>query len=130
MAFKPIPSQEHPGWYEVPGYQSCCANRKGEILIKKTGHITKGGKAGRYLRVSVYPDGSDTPKLEYVHEMICRAFHEKPKEAEVVLHKDDQRFNNASNNLEWGTQSKNIQDVYKNGLRKTVSKEGYVWLNW
>lgn len=122
--YTPKPTKGHPGWFEVPGFSSCCANRKGEILIKATGHSTKGGDAGRYLKVNVKKDDAKERSLYHVHELVCRAFHGKPKAGQVVLHKDDDRSNNRPSNLRWGSQSENIQSVYDNGLRKRVSKEG------
>lgn len=130
--YTPRPSKDHKGWYEIPGYSGCCANRKGEILTKKTGHITKGGNAGRYLKVSAYKDGRDTPSLVYVHDLVCRAFHGLGTEGRVVLHANNDRRDNTPKNLCWGTQSKNITDVYRDGLRKaTVSKEEHLtWNQW
>lgn len=126
MTYIPKESKEHKGWYEIPGYAACCANRKGEILTKKTGHVSKGGNAGRYLKVSAYKDGAKVPSLVYVHDLVCRAFHGVPKAGQVVNHKDDRRDNNKPSNLEWNTQSQNIKDTYKRGLRKpTTSKETY-----
>lgn len=124
--FKPRPSSEHRGWYEIPGFQGCCANRKGEILTKKTGHVTKGGKAGRYLKVSAYRNGDDNASLYYVHDLVCRAFHGKPKKGEVVLHEDDDRANNKPTNLRWGTQSENVKSAWDNGLRNR-GLESLMW---
>lgn len=133
----PVESPEHRGWYEIPGYAGCCANRKGEILTKKTGHITKGGNAGRYLKISAYRDGNERPSLVYVHDLVCRAFYGPPQPGQVVLHKDDNRWNNRPENLSWGTQSQNIQSVWDNGLRQRIrvgsGLEAFhepIWLHW
>ncbi len=130
-AYTPKESSEHKGWYEIPGFSGCCANRKGEILTKKTGHVTKGGNAGRYLKISAYKDGNDSPSLYHVHELVCRAFHGKPKAGQVVLHKHNDRQDNRPSELRWGTQSENIKQVYADGLRP--SKEDFdepIWLGW
>ena len=37
-------------WKEIPGYSGYMASSNGEIKNKKTGHISKGGNAGRYLK--------------------------------------------------------------------------------
>ena len=121
--FKPKESKDHSGWYEIPGYSKHLANRKGEIFTKKTENFTKGGRAGRYLKVSVYADGQDNATLCYVHDLVCRAFHGSPKKDQVVLHKDNDRNNNKASNLSWGSQSENIKQVYDDGLRP--SKESY-----
>lgn len=128
--YTPTPAKGFPGWYEIPGYSANCANRKGELLTKKTGHVSQGGKAGRYLKVSVYPDRSESAKLCYLHQLICRAFHGPPKPGQVVLHKDNDRTNNRPSNLKWGTQAENIQRTYDDGLKP--SKEQFPsWItNW
>jgi hypothetical protein len=133
-------STDYPGWVEIPGYSRYCANRKGEILTKKTGNHTLGGDAGRYLKVSVYKDGSDTPSLQHVHDLVCRAFHGEKRPSTVVLHGDDDRHNNTPGNLSWGSQSDNIKATYTNGLRQptygkrigneTYSEEQPIYLYW
>lgn len=132
--FKPKPDGELAGWYHIPGYSKYRANRKGEILTLKTGNVSKGGQSDRYLRVSVYKDGSKEATLEYLHDLICLAFHGPRPKDHVCSHKDDNRMNNKANNLRWITQSKNIELTYKNGLRKpttkknlTVSKESFIY---
>lgn len=134
--YKPIESKEFPGWYEIPGFSNYCANDKGHILNKKTKNFSVGGRAGRYLKVSAYKDGSNKPGLYYVHDLVCRAFKGPPQNDNlVVLHKDNNRNNNRPSNLSWGTQSENILQVYRDGLRYSkrynVSTESqpywYVW---
>lgn len=129
--YTPKESAEHKGWYEIPGFSSCCANRRGEILIKKTGHKTAGGNAGRYLKVNVLKDGETKSSLYHVHELVCRAFHGPPRKGQVVLHKNNNRWDNRPSQLRWGTQSENIKQVYDDGLR--ASKEEFtesVWARW
>lgn len=115
--YKPVPSAEYPGWYEIPGYSGYCANKLGHILTKKTRNFSKGGNAGRYLKVAAYRDGSPKSSLYYVHDLVCRAFHGIPNFKAVVLHLDNDRSNNTPNNLQWGTQSDNILQVYRDGLK-------------
>jgi len=106
-------------WKTIPGYPGYSASSEGEIRNETTGHITKGGNAGHYLKVSIlFKNG--TRKLVYVHDLVCRAFHGCPGENQVVLHKDDNKKNCKSSNLRWGSQSENIKSAYDNGL---ISKE-------
>lgn len=118
--FKPTPCEDFPGWYEIPGFAQYAANRKGEVLTKKTGNATQGGIAGRYRKVKVYPNGSKEPEMRYTHELICRAFHGAPKTGQVVLHRRDDRLDNRPSQLRWGTQSENIQSAWDNGLIGTT----------
>lgn len=117
--YTPKPNRRKRGWYEIPGYKQYLANGEGFIFNKKTGHETQGGVAGRYRKVSVYRDGKTKPELRYTHELICRAFKGPPKKGQVVLHDDNDRLNIRANNLKWSTQSKNIQDMWDDGLRPT-----------
>lgn len=123
--FKPTPSPGHLGWYEITGFSDYAANRKGEILNKKTGKFTKGGIAGRYLRVSVFRDESKVRTLEYVHDLVCTAFHgPRPGPAGIIVvgHMDNNRFNNRPTNLKWITQSENIKQTYDDGIRLPTYK--------
>lgn len=134
--FKPTPLPRQPGWYVIPGYSQYAADRKGHILNTKTGYYSKGGNAGRYLKVSVYRDGDEAATLQHVHDLVCRAFWGLPIPGQVVLHKNDQRWDNRPSNLEWGSQSRNIKDTYLRGIRQptygprvrdTLSQEVYAF---
>ena len=107
-------------WKPIPGYDGYEASSKGEIKNLKTEHVTKGGISGPYRRASLYPTGAKEPKLVYVHEVICRAFHGKGSKGQVVLHGNDEKTDCRPCNLKWGTQSENIQSAYDKGL---ISKE-------
>lgn len=104
-------------WKPIPGYSQYDASSEGHIRNNKTNYSTKGGNAGRYLKVSVFKDHVPLPHLEYVHILVCKAFHGLPISASmVVMHLDDDRFNNTPTNLRWGTVSENTQSAYDNGL--------------
>lgn len=106
-------------WKSVPGYPGIDASSDGEIRINATEHITKGGVAGAYRRVSIIIDQKTKQRrLVYVHDLVCRAFHGLPKKGQVVLHDDDDKLNCRPSNLKWGTQSDNITDAHANGLIK------------
>lgn len=99
-------------WKRIPNFSKYLASDKGEILTLKTGNFTKGISAGHYLKVSLFKDGKRKSKMEYVHILICKTFHGDNKNNLVVMHGDDNKFNNMKDNLSWGTQSENIQDVW------------------
>lgn len=99
-------------WKYIPGFKRYMASNLGEILTLKTANYTKGVSAGHYLKVSILKDGEAVSKMQYVHILICTAFHGLPKPGEVVMHLDDNKFNCKENNLKWGSQSQNIQDVW------------------
>lgn len=78
-----------------------------------------------YPRISLWDNG----KAEYfsIHRLVGVYFLPNPNNYPQVLHKDDNPKNPHWKNLEWGTQSKNIQDAadrdrgfrgVKNGMAK------------
>ena len=110
----PIPLEfRNSIWKRIPGFSKYLASNDGYILNIKTGNRTKGVTAGHYNKVSLFKDGRSISKMEYVHILICTTFHgPRPKGNYVVMHKDDNKFNNNETNLKWGTQSQNIKDVW------------------
>lgn len=55
-------------------------------------------------------------KLFSVHRLVAKAFIPNPNNLSQVNHKDRNKENNHVNNLEWCTQSVNMQHAYKQGL--------------
>lgn len=123
LKYTPVESQQHPGWYQIPGYSGYLANRDGYIFHKRLGHITQGGISDRYRKVSVYPDGELKAKLRYTHDLICRAFYGPPAPGQVVIHIDNDRLNLRAENLRWGTQQENMQMMWDTNRRKKASLE-------
>lgn len=114
-------------WKKIPGLSGYEASSDGEIKCLATDHVTHGGDAGRYLRVEVARGNKRT--LDYVHILVCTAHHGKPKEGQVVMHKDDDTKNNRASNLKWGSQSENIQSAYDKGRvpgKGTAATESYM----
>lgn len=65
-------------------------------------HVVRGG----YMAVNLTKDKKQSGK--YVHILVAEAFLEKPIGAWVVNHKDGDKANNRSSNLEWCTFQQNI----------------------
>lgn len=51
----------------------------------------------------------------FIHKLVAQAFIQNPNNYPIVRHRDDNRKNNAAENLMWGTQADNIQDCIKHG---------------
>lgn len=80
------------------GSQSYRSDKGREIAQTDNGH--------GYLIVSLR---KDRRKNHYVHRLVADSFCERPNEAaQVVNHKDYDRKNNCADNLEYVTQSENI----------------------
>lgn len=74
------------------------------------------GPRSRYKYVTLYKNNVGT-KIQ-VHRLVARHFIPNPNNYPNVLHKKNDRSNNASSNLKWGTQQHNIQDAIKHGTFK------------
>ena len=75
-----------------------------------------------YYKVKLYGEKKKDCK---VHRLVAVAFIEKKDGKLHINHKDGNRLNNKSNNLEWCTQRENVIHAIKTGLRKCkFKKEG------
>ena len=102
--------ENHPG-YQVSNtgkIRSYHNNRHG--LSNNPHHLKTDYNSNGYERVCL---GSKSRK--FVHKLVASAFVPNPDNDPVVRHLDDNRKNNNSDNLAWGTQSDNIQDCIKHG---------------
>lgn len=125
-------------WKDIPGYEGVyMASSMGNIksldrVIKhnKTSTRTSKGrilkdvisnKSSMYYAVCLKNGGIQ--KSHTVHKLIATSFHGlKPFEKAVVLHINENSFDNRACNLKWGTHSENMQQAFDSG-RKVGSKK-------
>ena len=69
--------------------------RKDEIIIKP--HIYKNG----YCRVRLWNRDTRKFKDTYIHRLVAKAFLENPNNLPEINHKDENKQNNQTDNLEW-----------------------------
>jgi hypothetical protein len=103
----------------IEGFTHLIACSDGRVLNKKNRNAV-GSSDGRYLRVNK-SKGSKTeqntePNSSSVHRLIAETFIPNPENKKVVNHIDGNTLNNAVTNLEWVTQSENMQHAISTGL--------------
>lgn len=96
------------------GNNSWC-NKKGRIL-KPT--KDKGG----YLYVGLHDKENAKTSSVKIHRLVAFAFCIGYEYGLEVNHKNGNRQDNRSENLEWVTRSQNIRDIYKRGLNTNGDK--------
>lgn len=113
-------------WRFVENYENYLVSDKGNILslpvVSKVidGH-TKGTNQnpGRLLKPRALPQGHQqvclvkegNKKWVYVHRLVAEAFIKRNRNADIVMHLDDDPSNNTVENLKWGTQLENVRWV-------------------
>ena len=87
---------------------------RGGYFISKHERLLKQSLSNGYrvVRLSLRSKCKSYP----THRLVCAAFHENPEHKRTVNHKDGNKLNNSKNNLEWATDSENIQHAYDTRL--------------
>lgn len=113
---------------EIP---NLLVNEVGELYLRpykvrnRSGYRVVGGRflttRARNSRVP-YLEFSVSTKKYHLHRLLCSTFKQKPKGANEVRHLDDDIYNNALDNLEWGTRQDNASDAVANN--KLIARKG------
>ena len=122
--WKPIKGYE--GFYEISNfgrvrsldsvfyqrhYSGCMAKHKKQGKIMKL-HIRPNG----YLAIGLRDKDGHQKSLS-IHRLVALHFLDKPEGKDYINHLDANPKNNRVDNLEWCTQSHNIQYAYDNGTK-------------
>ena len=117
--WKPIAGYE--GLYEVSNLGRVKSLKYGKEKILKPGRTHKG-----YLHVNLCKDGK--AKHSNVHRLVAEAFIPNPNNLQTINHKDENKLNNAADNLEWmslkdncnyGTRNKRVAEAQINDPKKS-----------
>ena len=96
-------------WHDIEGYEGLYQiSNKGRVKSLKWGkeRILKPGITGSgYLKVLLCKNGMI--KHIKIHRLVANAFITNPENKPQVNHKDENKFNNSVNNLEWSTAKEN-----------------------
>lgn len=117
-------------WRDVVGYEKYYqVSNKGEVrsLDRLTNNINGHFiKKGRMLKQAVNRSGykfvmltdrNGIAKNCKVHRLVAIAFMDNPFNKKTVNHKDGNKTNNCTDNLEWATYSENMQHAVDIGLK-------------
>ena len=93
------------------------------ILNKRKRKFVSGSFEGRYYRIK--PNISSGKKIpsKSAHQIIALMFIPNPENKPYVNHIDGVTTNNAVSNLEWVTQSENMQHARKTGLTNSKTQK-------
>lgn len=97
-------------WKEfiMDGYKDVLASSMGRVKIRKDINPTYGTLLRNgYCSTKLYNYNEKKRKSFLVHRIVCHAFFPNSENKPVVNHKDKNRSNNKTDNLEWNTHIEN-----------------------
>lgn len=98
-------------WKVVEGHPNYKVSTLGRVMNGKTGKLLNPYDDGQgYLRVKV--DGCNAR----LHILVATAFCSHPEGKNIVNHKRGKKHDRRASQLEWVTQSENIQHAWNIGL--------------
>lgn len=98
---------------QIPNFPNYTISTDGIIMGQNAEKAQTHGKNG-YKYVTVY--ANNVSKKLYVHRLMAELYIPNPENKRTVNHIDGDKHNNNLSNLEWHTDSENIQHAYDNGL--------------
>jgi len=120
--------EDYPG-YEVSNFGRV---RRWHRWPNKDGIITytllKPNKLNKknYYLIRMSKNGEQKAML--LHRLVAKTFLDNPNNFPIVMHLDDDGFNNRVENLKWSTTSENTQSAWDGGLisRKYKTKKSQI----
>lgn len=106
------------GYYQVSNMgrvRSCCNSHgtRGKWKFRALSANHDG-----YLKVRLNKGDKDLTKC--VHTLVAEAFIPNPNGYNTINHKDGNKTNNCTDNLEWADRSQQMIHAYKLGLKKPI----------
>jgi len=112
-------------WKKIEGYDGYEVSNLGNVRRwhrwpNKEGIVTftklKPNKLNKknYYLIRMSKDGIQKAML--LHRIVAKTFLPNPNNYPIVMHLDDNGFNNKVENLKWGTTAENTKDAYDKGL--------------
>lgn len=100
---------------DIKGFSNYEISNHGNIRIKKTGRIRRASiNNGKYRRLGLTKNG--IAQNFFVHRLVAEHFIPNPNDLPQVNHIDGIKTNNNVKNLEWVSNSQNMNHAYGLGL--------------
>ena len=119
-------------WMPIIGYEGIYEiSNRGRVSVIKNGErfIRKQNSATHYLSISFRKRPQDKiQRSATVHRLVAEAFLGPRPEGQVIRHIDGNRYNNAVENLTYGTPEENALDAIKHKVHEG-EKNGNSQLN-
>jgi len=103
-----------PTLYQIPNSPQYFITKEGEVWSAKRNKWLNSTIHRRYSRVVLCIDGKH--KSHTIHRILATLFIPNPNNLPQVNHIDGNKLNNSISNLEWVTQSQNMQHASSNHL--------------
>jgi hypothetical protein len=104
-------------WEVISGFSNYAVSNLGRVMNISSGKLISLHNREGYLRASIKNDAGKRVTLS-VNIVVATAFILKENdEADEVNHKNGDKLDNKSSNLEWMTHQQNMQHAYDTGLR-------------
>lgn len=110
-------------WYPVENYPNYHVSDEGRVKNHTTGRILKACPDS-YGYPQVILSNRGNKKAHLVHRLVAKAFVDGFDDSLQVNHRDGDKTNNHSYNLEWVTPSENLLHAYANGLAYKSERAG------
>ncbi len=113
----------------IKGHEGYAVCEDGTVLNLKSRRILKPSlNENGYLYVSLWKDKKGHTRI--VHRLVAEAYIPNPQNKPFVNHIDANRANPHKDNLEWCTQSENIQHAYRIGNKSQKQHFTFEELDW
>lgn len=103
---------------------------EGKVFNSEGEELLLSDNGAGYFSVYLYSYRNDKNQLrsqrEYIHRLMAMMFLENPENLPQVNHKDCNKANNHISNLEWSSNSENIEHSHKNGRMQKRYEVGKV----
>ena len=112
-----MPPSKEERWLDIQGFEGLYrVSSEGRVYSVRRRLVMAPRPAGSgYHIVALWRDRR--AHHQYIHRLVCAAFHGDPPDGHEVRHLDGTRTNNNEVNLAWGTRAENHHDKKRHGTQ-------------